>query len=150
MVIRVQMDDFDTGAEIGSITEGRTDLGAVVSFTGIVRAGSGDQAISAMTLEHYPGMTEAELERIEQEARQRWPLNACLIVHRHGRLLPGENIVLVVTASAHRDAAFEAASFLMDFLKTNAPFWKKEDKADGSDWVEEKSSDHAAAQRWDT
>jgi molybdopterin synthase catalytic subunit len=149
MVIRVQSEDFDAGVEIREMTAGRTDLGAVVSFTGIVRAGIGEQAISSMTLEHYPGMTEAELERIEAEACGRWPLNGSLIVHRYGRLVPGDNIVLVVTASAHRQAAFEAASFLMDYLKTNAPFWKKEERADGGgEWVEGKASDDAAAERW--
>jgi molybdopterin synthase catalytic subunit len=102
-----------------------------------------------MTLEHYPGMTEGELERIEAEARKRWPLSASLIVHRHGRLVPGDNIVLVITASPHRQAAFEAAEFLMDFLKTNAPFWKKEERVGGdSGWVEAKAGDDAAAERW--
>jgi molybdopterin synthase catalytic subunit len=148
MTVRVQTGDFDIGAEIAALTAGRTDLGAVVSFTGIVRGG-GAEPISAMTLEHYPGMTETELERIEAEARDRWPLSASLILHRHGRLEPGDNIVLVITASAHRQAAFEAASFLMDYLKTSAPFWKKEDRADGdSGWVEEKTSDNAARERW--
>lgn len=149
MVVRVQTEDFDVGAEIRTLTAGRTDLGAVVSFTGIVREGMGDRRIAAMTLEHYPGMTEAELERIEREAQERWPLAASLIIHRHGRLEPGDNIVLVVTASMHRHAAFEAASFLMDYLKTSAPFWKKEERADGEDdWVEEKTSDDAARKRW--
>ncbi|WP_088347590.1 MULTISPECIES: molybdenum cofactor biosynthesis protein MoaE [Rhodomicrobium] len=148
-MIRVQGDDFDVGAEIAGLTAGREDIGAVVSFTGIVRGGSGERAIRAMTLEHYPGMTERELERIEAEARDRWPLSASLVVHRHGRLMPGENIVLVVTASAHRQAAFEAASFLMDYLKTSAPFWKKEERLAGGDgWVEAKADDDAAAGRW--
>ncbi len=148
-MIRVQAEDFEAGAEIRALTAGRTDIGAVVAFTGIVRAGSGKTAIASMTLEHYPGMTEKELERIEAEARQRWPLSASLIVHRYGRLVPGDNIVLVVTASPHRQAAFEAASFLMDYLKTNAPFWKKEDRAAGeSGWVEAKTDDDAAASRW--
>jgi len=148
-MIRVQTDDFDSGAEMRSLTQGRDDIGAVVSFTGLVRADSPEGRISAMTLEHYPGMTEGELERIEQDARQRWPLQACLIVHRYGRLTPGENIVLVITASPHRQAAFEAASFLMDFLKTNAPFWKKEELLSGeSGWVEAKSADDAALERW--
>jgi molybdopterin synthase catalytic subunit len=148
-VIRVQVEDFDIGAEIAAVTSGRDDLGAVVSFTGIVRAGSGDKAIAAMTLEHYPGMTENELERIEVEARERWPLQASLIVHRYGRLVPGDNIVLVVTASVHRQAAFEAAAFLMDYLKTSAPFWKKEELATGDgQWVAAKASDDTAAGRW--
>ncbi len=148
-MIRVQRDDFDIGAEIAAITAGREDIGAVVSFTGLVRAGTGADTITAMTLEHYPGMTEGELERIEAEARERWPLSASLIVHRHGRLVPGENIVLVITASPHRQAAFEAAAFLMDFLKTNAPFWKKEERVGGEGgWVEAKAADDAAAERW--
>jgi molybdopterin synthase catalytic subunit len=148
-VIRVQLEDFDAGAEIRALTEGRTDIGAVVTFTGLVRGGGGAEAISAMTLEHYPGMTERELERIEREAHERWPLDASLIVHRYGRLLPGDNIVLVVTASKHRHAAFEAASFLMDYLKTNAPFWKKEELATGaSAWVAAKAVDDDAAERW--
>lgn len=148
-MIRVQLEDFDVGAEIGALTAGRDDIGAVVSFTGLVRGGAGASAIRAMTLEHYPGMTERELERIEAEARERWPLSASLIVHRHGRLTPGENIVLVVTASPHRQAAFDAAAFLMDYLKTSAPFWKKEEGAAGDGgWVEAKAGDDAAAGRW--
>jgi len=145
-VIRVQTEDFDIGAEIAALKENRTDIGAVVTFTGSVRDQHGD--ITEMTLEHYPGMTEKELERIEAEARRRWPLQACLIVHRVGALKPGDNIVLVVTASEHRDAAFDAARFLMDYLKTNAPFWKRETGPHGSEWVEAKTSDDAAAARW--
>jgi molybdopterin synthase catalytic subunit len=148
-LIRVQSEDFDCAAEIRALTAGRDDIGAVVSFTGLVRRGAGDAAIEAMTLEHYPGMTEKELERIEAEARSRWPLSDATIIHRHGRLEPGDNIVLVVTASAHRQAAFEAAEFLMDYLKTNAPFWKKEDRQEGEgDWVAAKSGDDTAAARW--
>ncbi len=148
-MIRVQLEDFDVGAEIRALSKGRDDFGAVVSFTGIVRRGAGEDAIRSMTLEHYPGMTEGELERIEAEARRRWPLAASLIVHRYGRLLPGDSIVLVITASSHRQAAFEAAEFLMDYLKTNAPFWKKEERAGGeSAWVEAKSGDDEAATRW--
>ena len=124
-MIRVQQDDFDVGGEIGALKAGRSDIGAIVSFIGTVRDQHG--AVSAMTLEHYPGMTEAELSRIEQEAQARWPLQASLIVHRVGTLAPGDNIVLVVTASEHRDAAFDAAKFLMDYLKTGAPFWKREE-----------------------
>jgi molybdopterin synthase catalytic subunit len=147
--VRVQRDDFDLGAEVARLTAGRTDIGAVVTFTGTVRAGRGADAISAMTLEHYPGMTEEELARVEAEAAQRWPLQASLIVHRVGTLKPGDNIVLVVTASPHREAAFEAAAFLMDYLKTRAPFWKKEQSQDGSeDWVEARASDDRAAERW--
>ena len=148
-MIRVQTQDFDIGAEVRRLTAGRTDLGAIVTFTGTVRGVGQGRALRAMTLEHYPGMTEAELARIEAEARQRWPIAECLIVHRYGRLAPGDNIVLVVTASAHRQAAFEAASFLMDYLKTSAPFWKSEELEGGkSEWVEAKSDDDAAAGRW--
>lgn len=148
-MIRVQREDFDVGAEIRGLTEGRVDIGAVVSFTGLVRAEAGERAIGALTLEHYPGMTEKELARIEAEATGRWPLSASLIVHRHGRLEPGENIVLVVTASSHRRAAFEAAAFLMDWLKTSAPFWKKEERAEGGEsWVEARAADDEAAGRW--
>ena len=148
-MIRVQKHNFDIGAEIAALSSGRDDIGAVVTFTGIVRGGTGASAISAMTLEHYPGMTEKELERIEQEALERWPLQASLIVHRYGRLTPGENIVLVITASPHRQAAFEAANFLMDYLKTSAPFWKKEEHAGGeAGWVEAKGDDDTAAERW--
>lgn len=147
-MIRVQAGDFDVGAEIAAMSTGG-EVGAVVSFTGIVRGGAGRSAIRAMTLEHYPGMTEKELERIEGVARDRWPISDALIVHRHGRLLPGDNIVLVVTASAHRQAAFEAAEFLMDYLKTSAPFWKKEELAEGGEgWVEAKVADDKAAERW--
>ncbi len=152
-MIRVQQNDFDIGTEIAAIRAGRTDIGAIVSFTGTVRdtaphGDAKDAPISMMTLEHYPGMTEKELERIEAEANARWPLQASLIVHRTGALKPGENIVLVVTASAHRHAAFEAAQFLMDFLKTNAPFWKKEEGPDGGDWVDARESDEDALRRW--
>jgi len=148
-VIRVQAEDFDCSAEIRALTTGRDDIGAVVSFTGLVRRGEGEAAIRAMTLEHYPGMTEKELERIEAEAMARWPLSASTIIHRHGRLAPGDNIVLVITASRHRQAAFEAAGFLMDYLKTNALFWKKEEPLEGEgNWVNAKSADDAATLRW--
>lgn len=148
-MIRVQREDFDIGAECRALVVGDENAGAVVTFTGIVRRGEGEAAIRAMTLEHYPGMTEAELERIEAEARARWPLSACLIVHRHGRLVPGDNIVLVVTVSTHRQAAFAAAEFLMDYLKTSAPFWKKEELAEGEEkWVEARAADDAALARW--
>jgi molybdopterin synthase catalytic subunit len=148
MAVRVQREDFDIGAEIARLTAGRTDVGAVVSFTGRVRDNEG--RLAGLTLEHYPGMTEAELSRIQDEARQRWPLKACLIVHRVGELVPGDNIVAVVTASEHRQAAFEAADFLMDYLKTRAPFWKKEVSSGGDGtWVEGRESDEAAARRWD-
>ena len=136
MAVRVEREDFDVGVEVARLTAGRTDIGAIVTFSGTVRGGSGADAITAMTLEHYPGMTEAELARVEAEAGKRWPLQASLIVHRVGTLKPGDNIVLVVTASAHRQAAFAAAEFLMDYLKTRAPFWKKEMRADGQvRWV---------------
>jgi len=146
-VIRVQREDFDIGAEIDALRAGRTDIGAIVSFTGTVRETKGER-VSAMTLEHYPGMTERELERIAAEARQRWRITGCSIIHRYGRLEPGDNIVLVVTSSAHRHAAFEAAQFLMDYLKTSAPFWKSEETGDGPRWVEARDSDDEAARRW--
>jgi molybdopterin synthase catalytic subunit len=152
-MIRVQTDDFDIGAEVRQMTVGRTDLGAIVTFTGTVRdtapKSGGGQPITSMTLEHYPGMTERELERIEGEAQSRWPLAASLIIHRVGALKPGDNIVLVVTASVHRQAAFEAAAFLMDYLKTSAPFWKSEAGADGqAHWVDARETDGAAMDRW--
>jgi molybdopterin synthase catalytic subunit len=148
-MIRVQEQDFDIGAEIRALTDGRRDIGAIVTFTGTVRGEAGNKAIRALTLEHYPGMTEKELARIEAEAAARWALDASAIVHRHGRLVPGDNIVLVITASSHRQAAFDAAQFLMDYLKTSAPFWKKEELAEGPErWVEARSTDDDAANRW--
>lgn len=146
-MIRIQQQDFDIGAEIAGMTAGRTDIGAIVTFTGTVRDQAG--AVEEMTLEHYPGMTERELGRIEAEACARWPLQASLIVHRHGTLRPGDNIVLVVTASEHRDAAFDAARFLMDYLKTRAPFWKRETGPGGSNWVEAAIGDDDATASWD-
>jgi molybdopterin synthase catalytic subunit len=147
MAARVQQNDFDVAAEVAALTAGWTDIGAIVTFVGRVRGGEG--GVAAMVLEYYPGMTEAELSRIEAEAHSRWPLQASLIVHRVGELRPGDNIVLVVTASAHRQAAFEAAGFLMDYLKTRAPFWKKETDASGDAvWVEARESDDSAARRW--
>ncbi len=149
MTVRVQKADFDIAAEIRALTAGR-DVGAVATFTGIVRAGEGQARITAMTLEHYPGMTETALAGVEAEANRRWPLAASLIIHRHGRLVPGDTIVLVVTASAHREAAFEAARFLMDYLKTDAPFWKREERVSGETvWVDAKASDDAARERWE-
>jgi molybdopterin synthase catalytic subunit len=146
----VQREDFDIGAEVRRLAAGRHDIGAIVTFTGTVRSANDGRGISGMTLEHYPGMTEAELARVEAEAGRRWPLQASLIVHRVGPLKPGDNIVLVVTASAHREAAFAAAEFLMDYLKTSAPFWKKEAGPDGTErWVEARESDDLAAERWD-
>jgi molybdopterin synthase catalytic subunit len=147
-MIRVQEDDFDLAAEIAALTRGNHDIGAVVSFTGLVRGGKDQNGITAMTLEHYPGMTEKALEEIEARAHARWPLNASLIIHRHGRLEPGENIVLVITASSHRQAAFEAAEFLMDWLKTKAPFWKREEGPEGAKWVDARETDTRALDRW--
>ncbi|MEQ1695028.1 MAG: molybdenum cofactor biosynthesis protein MoaE [Hyphomicrobiaceae bacterium] len=150
MTIRVQTAPFDLSEEVASLTAGRTDIGAVVTFTGTVRDMSHGTPLASMTLEHYPGMTEAELARVEAEANARWPLQASLIIHRVGTLLPGDGIVLVVTASPHRQAAFDAASYLMDYLKTRAPFWKKETALDGSgDWVDARDTDTAALARWE-
>jgi len=147
--VRVQHEDFDIGAEVKRLTAGRTDIGAVVTFTGVVRGESDGSGIAGMTLEHYPGMTESELASVEAEAAARWPLQASSIIHRVGRLAPGDNIVLVVTASAHRQAAFAAAEFLMDYLKTRAPFWKKEAGPDGGRWVDARESDDDALARWE-
>ena len=151
-MIRVQEEDFDIGVEVKALRNGRTDIGAIVTFTGSVRDGGADnpqaKPLVTMTLEHYPGMTERQLQRIEAEARDRWPLADVLIIHRFGKLKPGDNIVLVITASAHRQAAFEAASFLMDYLKTDAPFWKKEEGPDGANWVEARSDDDDALEKW--
>lgn len=147
-MIRVQEQDFDVGAEIAALTEGQHEIGGVVSFVGLVRDMAGGAKIGAMTLEHYPGMTEKQLREIEDEAKKRWPLSASLIVHRYGRLEPGARIVLVVTASPHRDAAFDACHFLIDWLKTKAPFWKLEDTAQGEKWVRADAKDDAAAARW--
>jgi molybdopterin synthase catalytic subunit len=145
-VIRVQPEDFDIGAEIAALKAGRSDIGAIFSFIGTVRDQHG--AVSEMTLEHYPGMTESELNRIEAEANARWPLQACLIVHRVGTLRPGDNIVLVITASEHRETAFDAAKFLMDYLKTSAPLWKRESGPAGARWVAADAKDDGAAARW--
>lgn len=147
-MIRVQPEDFDVGAEIEALTRGKTGIGGVASFVGLMRDVAGDKSISAMTLEHYPGMTERELERIEAEAQRRWPLIASLVIHRYGRMLPGDRIVLVATASAHRAAAFESCEFLMDYLKTKAPFWKQEETPEGARWVAAEASDDKAAERW--
>ncbi len=147
-MIRVQREDFDVGAELAALTRGQTGIGGVTSFVGLVRDLAGDERIGAMTLEHYPGMTERQLEAIEAEARRRWPLEAVLIIHRVGRLEPGERIVLVATASAHREAAFASCHFLIDWLKTKAPFWKLEETPQGPRWVEAQASDDSAARRW--
>ncbi|GIK99249.1 MAG: molybdenum cofactor biosynthesis protein MoaE [Alphaproteobacteria bacterium] len=148
-MIRVQREDFDVGAELGALAGGNRNIGGVACFVGLVREIAGDAAIGAMTLEHYAGMTEKKLAEIEAEARRRWPLDACLVIHRYGRLEPGERIVMVATASAHRRAALEACEFLIDWLKTKAPFWKQEETAEGSRWVEARDSDDAAAERWE-
>ncbi|HEX5079961.1 MAG TPA: molybdenum cofactor biosynthesis protein MoaE [Geminicoccaceae bacterium] len=147
-MIRVQEAPFDVCAELAALSAGRTDIGAVASFVGLVRDRAGDQAIRAMTLEHYPGMTERKLAEIEAEACGRWPLQASLIVHRYGRMLPGEPIVLVATAAQHRRAALEACAFLIDWLKTQAPFWKLEESGATSRWVEARDADERAADRW--
>jgi molybdopterin synthase catalytic subunit len=146
--IRIQEADFDIAREISALTAGRTDIGAVVSFSGICRGIEGNAPIAALTLEHYPEMAEAEIKRHANEAISRWPLQGLTVIHRVGRIMPGENIVLVVTASQHRQAAFEAAEFLMDYLKTSAPFWKREEGASGANWVEARSHDDDAAARW--
>jgi molybdopterin synthase catalytic subunit len=148
VTIRIQQDDFDIAREIAALTKGRDDIGAVVTFTGICRGDDGGKAIAALTLEHYPGMAEAEIARHADAAISRWPLTALTIIHRVGRILPGDNIVLVVTASMHREAAFHAAEFLMDYLKAHAPFWKREEGASGAAWVDAREHDDAAADRW--
>jgi len=146
--IRIQQADFDVAQEIAALSKDRTDIGAVVSFSGICRGSEHGEPIAALTLEHYPGMAEAEIGRHADEALSRWPLQGLTIIHRFGRIAPGENIVLVVTASSHRQAAFEAAEFLMDYLKTNAPFWKREESRKGTSWVEARDHDDDAAARW--
>lgn len=146
--IRVQAEDFDQAAEIAKLTAGRTDIGAVATFSGLCR--SEGETLTALELEHYPGMAEAEITRTATEACSRWPLDGLTVIHRYGVIQPGEQIVLVVATSRHRDAAFDGARFVMDFLKTNAPFWKKEHRADGDEgeWVDAKESDEAARERW--
>ena len=148
VTVRIQEADFDVAREIAALTNGSTDIGAVVSFSGICRGNDGGENIAALTLEHYPGMAEAEIMRHANEAMARWPLNGLTIIHRVGRITPGENIVLVVTSSSHRQAAFQAAEFLMDYLKANAPFWKREESADRSSWVDARDHDDEAAARW--
>lgn len=153
MAVKVQREDFDPGREIENLSAGNPKVGGVCSFIGLVRdmnevAGAAED-VGALTLEHYPGMTERQLEEIEAEANRRWPLEASLIIHRYGRMTPGERIVLVATASPHREAAFEACHFLIDWLKTKAPFWKVEETGDGAErWVEARESDDEAAARW--
>ena len=148
VTIRIQQADFDIAREIAALTNERTDIGAVVSFSGICRGEESGENIAALTLEHYPGMAEAEIGRHVGTAMSRWPLSGVSVIHRVGRIAPGENIVLVLTASVHRQAAFQAAEFLMDYLKTSAPFWKREESAGGTDWVEARHHDDEAAARW--
>lgn len=147
-MIRVQREDFDPGRELETLCAGNTAIGGVCSFVGLVRDFADGDGVSAMTLEHYPGMTERQLEDIEREAHERWPLDGTVIIHRFGTMEPGERIVFVAAASAHREAAFEACHFLIDWLKTRAPFWKKEEGPAGARWVEAKDSDDHAAERW--
>jgi molybdopterin synthase catalytic subunit len=149
MSVSVQADDFEIATEMARLTAADPDIGAVVSFTGLVRQNTADGPIATMELEHYPGMTERALEDIAAQAQARWPLQGVRIIHRYGALKPGERIVLVLTASRHRQAAFEAAEFLMDYLKTRAPFWKKEDSGGDPHWVDARDSDTSAASRWE-
>lgn len=145
--IKVQTEDFDVGAEIAALTAGRTDIGGIGCFVGTVR--DNGRSVTGMTLEHYPGMTERAIARITDQAAERWPLMGCTVIHRVGPLRPGDNIVLVIAASAHRQAALDATAFLIDWLKTKAPFWKREDLADGNGaWVDAREEDDAAASRW--
>jgi molybdopterin synthase catalytic subunit len=146
IITRVQAEAFDAGAEAAALAAGRHDIGAIVSFTGLVRA---DDGLVALTLEHYPAMTARQIAAIAAEAWARWPLLGGIVIHRHGRLVPGDPIVLVAIASANRGAAFAAAEFLMDWLKTRAPFWKQEDRGDAQRWVAARASDDAAAARWE-
>jgi molybdopterin synthase catalytic subunit len=146
--VRLQREPFDAAVEAAALTRGRTDVGALVTFTGICRGDEAGEPIAALTLEHYPGMAEAEIERHVQEAKERWPLLGVTVIHRYGRIQPGEDIMMVATASSHRAAAFAAAEFLMDYLKTRAPFWKQVENAGEKTWVEAKTTDDAAAVRW--
>ena len=146
-MIRVQTDDFDVGAELDKMSRGRGDIGGIATFIGLVRGGK--DGVSSMTLEHYPGMTERELAAIEAEARKRWPLLDVLIIHRHGKLETGDRIVFVAVASSHRGEAFAACEFLIDWLKTKAPFWKLEEGAGGSNWVDARTEDDARTERWE-
>ena len=149
MAVTVQEADFSLADEISKLTSSNTDIGGIASFVGTVRAQNDGQTLTALTLEQYPGMTEQELAKIETQARDRWPLLGVTIIHRYGRLVPGDNIVLVIATSSHRQAAFDACQFIMDYLKTDAPFWKSEELADGSiHWVETRASDNTAKQRW--
>jgi molybdopterin synthase catalytic subunit len=147
-MIRVQREDFDVGAELEKLSRGNPRIGGVASFIGLVRDMGDTDKIDALTLEHYPGMTEKKLTEIEAEANRRWPLDASLIIHRYGRLEPGDRIVLVATASPHREAALAACHFLIDWLKTDAPFWKSEETPQGERWVSARSEDDEATQKW--
>jgi molybdopterin synthase catalytic subunit len=147
-MIRVQREDFDTGRELDQLAKGDHGIGGVASFIGVVRDKGGPEAVSALILEHYPGMTEKKLAEIEAEANRRWPLAASLIIHRYGRLEPGDRIVLVATASPHREAALAACHFLIDWLKTDAPFWKSEETPEGERWVAARAEDDEATRRW--
>jgi molybdopterin synthase catalytic subunit len=147
-MIRVQVEDFDVGRELEKLSDGNLDVGGVSCFVGLVRDMAGDKTVKTMTLEHYPAMTEKALAEIEAEALGRWPLADTLIIHRYGQLAPGDRIVMVAAASAHREAAIEAAHFLIDWLKTKAPFWKLEETPDGGQWVDARSTDDSAAERW--
>ena len=152
-IVRLQREPFDAATETAALTRGRADIGAVVTFSGVCRADENGESIAALNLEHYPEMAEAEIKRHVEEAQARWPLLGVTVIHRYGRIAPGEGIVLVVTPSSHREAAFAAAEFLMDYLKTRAPFWKQVEKSSGTTankvWVEAKASDDTAAERWD-
>jgi molybdopterin synthase catalytic subunit len=147
-MIKVQREDFDIGAELARLTDGNTKIGGLAMFVGLVRDLASQGNIAAMTLEHYPGMTEKRLAEIEAEARSRWPLEGVLIIHRYGRLEPGDRIVLVATTSSHRQAALDSCAFLIDWLKTKAPFWKLEEGVKGAEWVEARESDDEAAEKW--
>ena len=148
--VRIQREPFDAAAESAKLSRGRSDVGAVVTFTGICRGEENGKPIAALTLEHYAGMAQAEIARHVEEAQSRWPLLGVTVIHRYGRIAPGEDIVLVVTASAHREAAFAAAEFLMDYLKTQAPFWKQVEQAGNTTWVEPRNADDQAVARWRT
>jgi molybdopterin synthase catalytic subunit len=147
--VRLQREPFDAGAEAAKLARGRDDVGALITFTGVCRGSENGEPIAALTLEHYPDMAEAEIMRHAAEAASRWPLLGVTVIHRYGRIEPGEDIVLVVTASSHREAAFAAAEFLMDYLKTRAPFWKQVETARGKTWVAAKAADDTAAERWE-
>ena len=149
MSVSVQQEDFDIGAEITALTRGRHQVGALATFTGLVRDINDGSGVHAMTLEHYPGMTENALEEIVEQARGRWEVDGVRVIHRFGRLMPGDQIVFVAVTSAHRGEAFAACEFIMDFLKTRAPFWKREETPEGARWVDAREADDSAAERWE-